>query len=105
MAEYKKENIINTYWTIDILDSCWKISGDVYDEIPPRYCPQDLIGACKKVVEMLKDDMERRKHDDGEPVWEYRVIKHEEDEENDWQTAYKVYKYRGRWKYKIDYDY
>lgn len=101
MGEYKKENIIDTYWTIDILDDCWRISGDVYDEISRKDCPQDLIGACKKVVEMIESDKGRI----DEPKWEYRVIKHEEDEENDWQTAYKVYKYRGKWKYKVDYDY
>jgi hypothetical protein len=101
MEEYKKENIVDTYWTIDILDSCWKISGDVYDEISRKHCPQDLIGACKKVVEMIEHDKELK----DEPKWEYRVIKHEEDEDNDWQTAYKVYKYRGQWKFKVDYDY
>ena len=101
MAEYKKESIINTYWTIDILDSCWKISGEVYDEISPRNCPQDLIGACKLVVEMIKND----KNFKDESKWDYRVIKHEEDADNDWQTAYKVYKYRGQWRYKVDYDY
>ena len=102
MSEYKKENIIKTYWTIDILDSCWKISGDVYDEISEKNCPQDLIGACKLVVENIERD---KRLGAKYGFWDYRVIKHEEDAENDWQTAYKVYKYRGKWKYKVDYDY
>lgn len=103
MGEYKKENITDTYYTIDILDSCWKISGDVYDEISRKSCPQDLLGACRRVVEMINHDRELGEEIGGK--WEYRVIKHEEDDENDWQTAYKVYKYRGRWRYKVDYDY
>ena len=97
MSEYKKENIIKTYWTIDIIDSC----GDRFDEIAPRNCPQDLIGACKRVIEMMKSDKDFK----DEPKWDYRVIKHEEDADTDWQTAYKVYKYRKQWKYKVDYDY
>ena len=102
MDEYNKANIINTYFTIDILDDCWKISHDVYDEVSKKNCPQDLVGACKKVVEMIKHDKELGP-DYGK--WDYRVIKHEEDDTTDWQTAYKVYKYRGQWKYKVDYDY
>lgn len=98
MAEYEKSKITDTYFTIEILDSC----GDRYDEIGRKDCPQDLIGACKKVVEMKKHD---RELGTNFGIWDYRVIKHEEDEENDWQTAYKVYKYRGGWKYKADYDY
>ena len=101
MEEYKKENIIDTYFTIDILDSCWRISGEVYDEISRKRCPQDLREACRRVVELIEHDKEFK----DEPKWSYRVIKHEEDDKNDWQTAYKVYKYRGRWKYKVDYDY
>ena len=99
--EYKKENITQTYFTIDILDDCWKITGDTYDEIGKKDCPQDLIGACKKVVEMIKNDKDYK----DEPKWDYRVIKHEEDDDTDWQTAFKVYKYRGKWKYRKDCDY
>lgn len=35
-------------------------------------------------------------------VWDYRIVKHEEDDNTDWQTIYKVYKYRGKYKVKID---
>ena len=100
--EYKKENIINTYFTIAILDDCFKIHGEIYDEINKLHTPQNLIDACKRVIELYNDDRERRKYDKGEIVWDYRVIKHEEDDSTDWQTAYKVYKYKGRWKFYRD---
>ena len=98
MLDYKKENIIKVYYTISVLDDC----GNEYEELSERQCPQDLVGACKKVVEMIKDDREL-----GEEYgrWFYLVVKHEEDAENDWQTFYKVFKYRGRWKCKAtDYN-
>lgn len=41
--EYKKENIINTYFTIAILDDCFKIHGEIYDEIDKSHTPQNLI--------------------------------------------------------------
>lgn len=95
--EYKKENIVKTYFTIAILDSCF----DEYDEVSPKNCPQDLVGACKHVIELIKLDKDFK----DEPKWYYRVIKHEEDDDTDWQTAYKVYKYKGQWKYKKDVNY
>lgn len=100
--EYNKNNIKNTYFTIAILDDCFKIHGEVYDEIRGVHCPQTLLGCARKVVEMLKDDKERRKYDEGWIVWDYRIIKHEEDDDSDWQTAYKVYKYRNQYKVKVD---
>ena len=96
VSEDRKENIVDTYFTIYILDSCFRYSGEVYDEISRKHCPQDLIGACKRVIEMMKDDKDFK----DEPKWSYLVVKHEEDKENDWQTFYKVYKYRGKWKCK-----
>lgn len=98
MAEiYDKLNITNTYFTIAILDSC----DDVYDEFDEKHTPQDLKSACLKVIDLMKEDKELGS-DYG--VWSYLVVKHEEDDTTDWQTFYKVYKYRGKWKCKrVDY--
>lgn len=93
MENYDKSKIVETYYTITILDSC----GDEYDEIPKRSCPQSLKEACLRVVEMIQCDRELGS-DFG--IWNYVVVKHEVDDDTDWQTKYKVYKYRGRWKYK-----
>ena len=107
MSEYDKSKITNTYYTILILDSC----GDIFDELSKWQCTNnseerrarvewvDIIDACKRVIEMKKHDKELGSEFG---VWDYRVVKHEEDEDNDWQTIYKVFKYRGKWKYKID---
>ena len=92
---YNKANIINTYFTIIILDSC----GDIYDEIYGIHCPQTLIECGKRILEMKQHDKELG---DEFGVWDYRIGKHEEDDDSDWQTVYKVYKYRGRYKIKVD---
>ena len=91
--DYQKENIVETYYTISILDDC----GNEYDEIGKKSCQQSLVDACKKVIEMTKQDKIL-----GEEygVWFYLVVKHEEDNDTDWQTFYKVFKYRGKWRYK-----
>lgn len=96
MAEtYKKESVLKTYFTIVILDSC----GDIYDEISGVHCPQTLIDCGRKILEMKQTDKELGK-DYG--TWDYRICKHEEDEDTDWQTVYKVIKYRGQYKIKVD---
>lgn len=98
--EYNKANIVKTYYSVVILDSC----GDIYEE-----CFKDLLG--KELLE-IKSAMllviEMKKHDKDfkdEPKWDYRIAKHEEDDDTDWQTIYKVYKYRGRYKVKVDNDF
>lgn len=98
MKEYNKANIVKTYYSIIILDSC----GDIYEE-----CFKDRFGkdyldiktAMLAVIDMKKADKELGK-DWGE--WDYRIAKHEEDDDTDWQTIYKMYKYRGKWKLKVD---
>ena len=95
MKEYSPKNIINTYFTIAILDSC----GDVYDEITGIHCPQTLIGCGRKIIEMKNHDKELGS-EFGD--WNYRICKHEEDDDTDWQTVYKVYKYRNQYKIKVD---
>ena len=91
-SEYHKENIVETYFTILILDDC----GNECDEIGRKHCSQDLIGACKQVVECIEHDKDFK----DEPKWSYLVVKHELDNDSDWHTFYKVYKYSGKWKYK-----
>ena len=97
--EYKKENIQYTYYTIVILDSC----GDPYDEIYKDHTTgkefTNIRECAKLIIEMKKHDKELC---DEYGVWDYRICKHEEDKTNDWQTVFKVYKYRGVWKVKID---
>ena len=93
MQEYDLKNIKETYYTITILDSC----DDEYDEIPRRNCPQTLKEACLRVVEMIQHDRELGT-DYG--VWSYLVVKHEVDDDTDWISTYKVYKYRKQWRYK-----
>lgn len=94
---YDKRNIVKTYFTIIVLDSC----GDEYDEIGVRHCPQDLVGACKHVIELTKHDKELGPE---YGTWSYLVCKNEEDDTTNWLTFYKVYKYRGKWKAKqVDY--
>lgn len=99
MKEYKKENIKKSYLEIWVLDA----GGSVYDYITGKNCPQDFISACKKVIELIKDDKELRK-EYGCWSWSYLVVKNEEDDDTNWQTFYKVYKYANKWKYKrVDY--
>lgn len=105
MKEYEPSQIIRTYYTILILDSC----GDEYDELhkyqvgndPKAYRNREdwdnIIEPAKYIIEMKKSDKELGK-DYGE--WDYIIVKHEEDEDSDWQSDYKVYKYRGQWRYK-----
>ena len=94
MKEYNIENIKNTYFTIVILDSC----GDEYDEITGIHCPQTLVGCARKIIEMKQHDKELGA-DFG--VWDYRIFKHEEDDDSDWLTEYKVYKYKNQYKVKV----
>lgn len=93
MKVYDKSKIIETYYTITIFDSC----GDEYDEIPKRSCPQNLKEAFLRVIEMIQHDRELGS-DFG--IWSYLVVKHEIDDDTDWTTEYKVYKYRKQWRYK-----
>ena len=99
MEEYRKENILNTYYSIVILDSC----GDIYDEVFTNHETHkpftDLKETALKVIDMMNEDKVL-----GEEygTWGYRISKHEEDDDTDWQTVYKLYKYRGRYKVKVD---
>lgn len=90
--EYNKNNIKKVYFTIIILDAC----GDIYDEIGPFTAINETV---KRIFDMKKTDKELG---DEYGVWDYRIGYHEEDDDTDWQTVYKVYKYRGVWKVKID---
>ena len=93
METYDVKKIKKVYYTIAILDSC----NDVYDEITEKHVPQNLIDACKFVIEQIKHDKELG---DDFGIWSYLVVKHEEDDNTDWQSFYKVYKYRNQWRYK-----
>ena len=96
--EYKKENIIKTYYSIIILDAC----NDIYDEMLKdefRVPFTDIKQCVCKIIEMKQHDKELGK-DYG--TWDYRIGKHEEDDDTDWQTIYKMYKYKGRYKVKVD---
>ncbi len=96
--EYRKENILKVYYSIIILDDC----GNIYDEIfrdQFRRPFTDLKETALAVVDMKKHDKELGSEFG---VWDYRIGKHEEDDDTDWQTVYKVYKYRNRWKIKVD---
>lgn len=97
--EYKKENIVNTYYEILILDACGSIYDYIYknDEKQPF---RDINEPAKKIIKMMKTDKELGEKLGGK--WSYRIAKHEEDDDTDWQTIYKLYKYRGVWKYKVD---
>ena len=87
-----------TYYTILILDSC----GDIYDEITNKQQWTSIKEPMLKIIEMKQDDKELGA-DYG--VWDYRIARHEEDDENDWQTILKIYKYRNVWKVKVDWDF
>lgn len=96
--EYNKANIVKTYYSIIILDAC----GDIYSEEFKDLFGKELLdirSAMLRVIDMKKSDKELGK-DWG--VWDYRIAKHEEDEDTDWQTVYKLYKYRNKYKVKID---
>ena len=98
--EYDKQNITNTFYDIIICADMGAGQLEECDYVDKRYVPQDLVGACKKVIELMGYDKDFK----DEPNWKYLVVKHEEDNDTDWQTFYKVYKYRGKWKYKrVDY--
>lgn len=102
MNEYDKTKIIKTYYSILILDSCL----DIYEEMEKDAFGKpflELKDACYRVLDMMKLDKELGEENGGK--WYYRIAKHEEDNENDWQTIYKLYKYRGRWKVKVDEDF
>lgn len=98
MEEYNKKNIIKTYFSILVLDS----NGDIYDEIfKNEYNKpfQDLKEVVKRIIDMKKTDKELGK---TYGVWSYRIGKHEEDQYNDWQTVYKLRKYKNKYKLIID---
>lgn len=84
------------YFTIMILDSC----GDVYDELHEHFTT--LKESAIKVLEMKKHDKELG---DDFGIWDYRIVEHNETEDEDEYQIYKLYKYRGIWKVKPDYDY
>lgn len=101
MKEYNKANIVKTYYSIVILDSC----GDIYDEDFKDQFGKELLDIKTTmliVLDMMKTDKEL-----GEEYgkWGYRIAKHEEDDDTDWQTIYKMYKYRGKYKLKVDEDF
>lgn len=75
-----------------ILDAC----GNVYDEIGPW---KNINDCAKKIIEMQKHDKELGSE---YGVWDYRIVYHEEDDDSDWQTVYKLYKYKGHYKIKVD---
>lgn len=86
------------YYTILILDSC----GDVYEEMLHNEEKKPFLSlreTALKVIDMKKHDKELGS-DFG--IWDYRIVKHEEDDETDWVSIYKVYKYAGKWKCKYD---
>lgn len=97
--EYNKSNIVKTYYSVIILDDC----GDIYEEMeknPLTHEPfKDLTEAAKCILDMKSSDKEL-----GEEYgrWDYRIGKHEEDDDTDWQSVYKLYKYKGCWKVKLD---
>ena len=93
--EYNKNNIIKTYYSIIILDAC----GDIYEEITGKRCPQTMTECAKQIIEMKKHDKELGSE---YGVQDYRIGYHEEDDDTDWQTVYKLYKYKGKYKVKID---
>ena len=95
--EYKKENITKTWFEIIILDG----TGEIYDSITGVHCPQTLIGCARKIDELKQHDVEI-----GEKgIWDYRVGMHEEDENTDWYSIYKIYKYKGKYRAKDDTEY
>lgn len=99
METYCKDKITKTYFTILVLDA----SGDIYDEITKDIDHKEftnIINAAKCVINMMKTDKELGEELGGK--WSYRIGKHEEDDDTDWQTIYKLYKYKGKWKYKVD---
>jgi len=95
-SEYDKRKITRTYYTILVCIDEGAGQYEECDEISAKQCPQDLLGACKRVVELVEHDKDFK----DEPKWKYFVVKNEEDDDTNWQTFYKVYKYRGKWKYK-----
>lgn len=96
--EYKKENIINTYFEILVLDG----AGDIYDTIKGFHCPQTLLGCARKIDEMKQRDKELGE-DFG--IWDYRVAMHEEDDNTDWYSVYKINKRKGKYYFKDDTQY
>jgi hypothetical protein len=95
--EYRKENIVKTYYSVIILDDCDNIVEEVEKDALGNPL-LDLKSACMMVLDYKRTDKDFK----DEPKWDYRIGKHEEDDDTDWQTIYKVYKYRGRYKVKID---
>ena len=96
MKNYDKKNIVNTYWSILILDAC----GDIYEEYEGRKGELTCAKDCAAwVLHNMKNDKELGAE---YGTWDYRFVKHEEDDDTDWTTVYKVYKYRGRYKWKVD---
>lgn len=86
----------NIWYEIIILDAC----GDEYDSIQCRH--EEFIDVCKRVIDMKKHD---KLLGSEFGIWDYRIIRHEIDDNTDWYNVYKVYKYRGKWKYKEDMEY
>ena len=84
------------YFNIIILDSC----GDFYEEMCEKF--DDVRVAGKKVLEMKQHDKELGSE---YGVWDYRIVEHEETETEDLYQIWKLYKYRGIWKVKPDYEY
>ena len=95
------EKIIKTTYEIIILDAC----GDEYDNIDTNdeHKPfSNLKEVCKYVVEMKKHDKELGAEFG---VWDYRVVRWEETKDTRYYSVFKVYKYKGMWKYKRDYKF
>ena len=92
-----EEKIIETSYSIVILDS----GGAIYDEVfkdSMRKPFASLKDALMEVILMKQSDKELGECD----CWDYRVVKHEVSEKYDYQSIYKVYRYRNKWMYKFD---
>lgn len=98
MKEYNKNNIIKTTYSIVILDAC----GNVYEEVFKDKFGNEFLNirdCAYLIIEMKKTDKELGKNFG---VWDYRICEHEEDNDTDWQTVYKLFKYKGHYKVKVD---
>lgn len=98
MKEYDAKNIVKTYYSILILDAC----NDIYEEMFKDVFGSEFTSMKQCVYEIIKMKQHDKELGEEFGTWDYRIAKHEEDDDSDWQTIYKLYRYDGKWKVKVD---
>ena len=99
--EYKEENIRRTYFGVLILDEYDNVVEEVFNDDLHRPLVDVKQCVCY-IIRMKKHDKELGKE---YGVWSYRLCIHEEDDDTDWQTIYKVSVRKNKYYLRVDEDF